>query len=78
MQSFKVNGAEPFQVPNKNGKFCISPSAQGYTLNFSADGVDYSPIKIATPQNETALFGPFSEGLWYKLVGNTSEVTIQC
>ena len=71
----KVSGENAFGVP-ANG-FAVSASEEGYTLNYSADGVSFSPISEATPANEVGVFVDAPKGMIYKLVGNNSTVYIQ-
>ena len=69
----KVTGEQPFQVLATN--FSISPSQQGYTLQISADGVNYSNLFAVSP-NVTRMVSGVANGSYYRLSGNTSEVVI--
>ena len=71
---FKVTGEEAFQVEAHS--FAVSPSSEGYTLNYSADGVNFTPWGEATPADENLSVTNFARGMYFKLVGNASEVTI--
>lgn len=71
---FKVLGEEVFQVEAAN--FAISPSASGYTLNYSADGVNFTPWEEITDADKTQVVACAARGMYYKLVDNISEVTI--
>jgi hypothetical protein len=71
----KVQGEEVFSVPTE--RFAISPSNEGYTLNYSADGVNFTAIDEATPANEVGVFVDAPKGMSYKLVGNNSTVYTQ-
>lgn len=73
-KTIKVNGEAPFQVEVPN--FAISPSASGYTLNYSADGVNYTAVEDATAADTNQVVCSAAGGLFYKLVGNTGEVTV--
>lgn len=75
MNTKKVTGEAPFQVVGT--AFAISPSAEGYTLNYSADGVNWTAYEEATEAGKTELVNSPVAGLYYKLVGNASEVTIR-
>lgn len=74
MVKIKIQGEQPFQVNAHS--FAASPSAEGYTLNYSADGIEYTAYKDATPANETLVVNGFSKSMYFKLAGNNSEVTI--
>jgi len=73
-KTIKVHGEAAFQVELPN--FAISPSASGYTLNYSADGVNYSAWEEATAAGETLVVCGAAGGMFYKLVGNTANVTV--
>lgn len=74
MAKFKVNGEAPFQVLSHS--FGISESNEGYTLNYSADGIDWTEWSEGTPANETCYVNFIPYGAYFKLAGNNSEVTI--
>lgn len=67
----KINKAEYFQIPTD--KFIIGPSASGYTLNYSADGVSWTPWKEATNANENQVVVGIPQNTYVKLVGNTTD-----
>jgi len=69
-----ITGETPFQVLAHS--FSVSPSSEGYTVNYSADGVNYTAFTAATPANETLIANDCSWGQYIKLVGNASPVTI--
>ena len=71
----KVSGEEVFYV--QSNAFAISPSAQGYTLNYSVDGENFTAYETATPSGETAIVNFAVAGMSYKLVGNEDDVYIQ-
>ncbi len=75
MKDFKITGEAPFQVLAHS--FSVSPSAEGYTLNYSADGYNYTAYTDATPANENLIVNGIACGMYFKLAGNASEVTIQ-
>lgn len=56
--------------------FAVSPSKEGYTLNYSANGTDWTAYKDATPANENLVVTNVPFGMWYKLVGNNSDLKI--
>lgn len=70
----KVINEAQFQVNASN--FAISPSASGYTLNYSADGVHFTAWDDVVPADTTQVVACGAVGMYYKLVGNTSEVIV--
>lgn len=71
----KIFGENPFSVPC--GEFGISPSNEGYTLNYSADGEQFTEWSTATPSGEVLIVTNAPKHMIYKLVGNQSEVYLQ-
>ena len=71
----KVSKETPFSCV-KNA-FAIGPSAEGYTLNYSVDGVTWTAYDEATPSGTTAIVNFGIPNLKYKLAGNNSDVLIQ-
>ena len=69
----KVTGEAPFQILTNN--FSISPSQEGYTLQISADGKNYSSL-FTVGANTTRLVTGVAANSYYRLLGNESEVTI--
>ena len=69
-----VSGETPFQIMAHS--CAISPSEQGYTLQYSANGVDYTSWDEATPANENLIVNGLAYGTFLRLSGNTSEVVI--
>lgn len=74
MQPRIVNGEQPFQVCAHS--FSVSPSASGYTLAYSADGSQFTEYTQSTPANEVLIVNGVGNNMYFKLVGNTSEVTV--
>lgn len=70
----KINGQQPFQVEAHS--FSVSPSTEGYTLNYSADGIDYTAYEENTPADEVLIVNGIARGQWFYLAGNNSEVSI--
>lgn len=75
MNTFKIIGEAVFQIVA--AAFAISPSASGYTLNYSVDGVNWTAYEEATEAAKNELVNCPVAGMYYKLVGNTGEVTIR-
>lgn len=69
-----ILGEEAFQVNAHS--FSVSPSSEGYTLNYSADGVNFTAYDKATPADETLICNGVGKGMFFKLVGNASELII--
>ena len=75
MNTFNVIGESPFQVPGR--AFAITPSLEGYTLNYSADGENWTAYPEATEAGVTELVNCPVAGMYFKLAGNFSEVVIR-
>lgn len=69
----KITGETPFQVLTNN--FSISPSNEGYTLQISADGVNFSNL-FSVGANVTRLVTGVAANSYYRLLGNQSAVQI--
>jgi len=72
--TLEISGETPFQVLGHS--FTVSPSSEGYTLNYSADGVNWTAYTDATPANDTLIVNGVAWGQYIKLAGNGSKVTI--
>ena len=70
---FKINGQQPFQILSDS--FSISPSLEGYMLQISADGENYSDLFQVSP-NTTKMCTGMANGSFYRLSGNNSEVIV--
>lgn len=71
MAQIKVTGEQPFQVGAP--RFAIGQTADGYTLNYSVDGENWTPWSAATPADTDQVVTNAAAGLYFKLAGNTSE-----
>ena len=69
----KIQGEQPFQVLASN--FSIGPSNEGYTLQISSDGKNYSDL-FSVGANVTRMVTGVANGSFYRLSGNASEVTV--
>jgi hypothetical protein len=69
----KITGEQPFQVLTNN--FSISPSNEGYTLQISADGTNYSNL-FTVGAGVTRLVTGVAANSYYRLSGNQSKVSI--
>lgn len=75
MAKIKVSGENSFQVGAS--KFCIGATENGYTLNYSADGVHFTPWEEGTLANVDQVVVGAAAGMYFKLAGNTTDdVTI--
>lgn len=70
----KVNGEDAFQVLAHS--FGVSPSSEGYTLQYSADGITYTDWEEETPANENLFVINVPKYTFFKLDGNSSDVII--
>lgn len=70
----KVYADKPFQVSAKG--FALSPSSTGYDLYYSADGINYTKWEETIPANETLIVTGTVNGVFYKCVGNSDELTL--
>jgi hypothetical protein len=70
-----IDGEKPFQVGLDN--FVISPSNEGYVLHYSADGYGYTAWEEATPANEVLVVNGVPNGMYFKLIGNNTILTLQ-
>lgn len=69
----KITGEQPFQVAAHS--FSVY-SEDSYTLNYSADGVNYTAYDEATPAGETLIVNGVAKGMYFYLEGNASDATI--
>lgn len=67
-----INGEQQFQVPAHS--FSVGFTA-GYTLQYSADGKDFTAWSAATPANEVLVVNGVGKDMWFKLSGNTTTAT---
>lgn len=74
MSTKKINGSEPFQILAHS--FSVSPSASGYTLSYSADGYNFTDWDEPTPADETLVVNGIAKGMFFKLSGNSSVVSV--
>lgn len=68
-----VQGQAVFQVLTNN--FSISPSSEGYTLQISADGKEFTNLFAVSP-NTTRMVTGVAAGSYYRLLGNNSKVSV--
>lgn len=68
-----INGEQPFQVAAHS--FSVY-SDDAYTLNYSADGENYTAWGDSTPAGEVLIVNGVAKGMYFYLEGNTSTATI--
>lgn len=69
----KILAEEPFNVMAHSFSFYC---ADEVTLNYSCDGVHFTPYTDATPAGETCIVNGVAKGMVFKLMGNTGEAII--
>ena len=70
----KVNKEEIF---NSYGPtMAISSTESGYTLAYSVDGVNWSQYKDTIPAGENCVVTDLVNGMFFKLIGNTSDEVV--
>lgn len=69
-----LSGENPIQILSHS--VAVSPTTNGYTFQYSADGVNYNSWSAATPANEILVVNHLAYGMFIRLSGNTESVTI--
>ena len=69
-----ITGEVQFQVLAHS--FAVSPSAEGYTLQYGVDGQNFTDWSEATPANENLVVNGIAKNMYFKLKGNNSTVII--
>ena len=64
----KINGEERFTA--KKNQFAVAPTTCGYTVAYSANGIDFTNDEAA---GENLVYIGAMTYAWYKLVGNTDN-----
>lgn len=75
MGKITIHGEQVFRA--QRDQFAVAPSEAGYTVAYSADGVNFTnDTDAVVPANETLVYlGAMTYG-WYKLVGNQGDVEV--
>lgn len=75
MAKITVHGEEVFRV--QRDQFAVAPTSAGYTVAYSANGVDFTNDSDAqVPADENLVYlGAMTYG-FYKLVGNEDNVEV--
>ena len=69
-----IENEKKFQA--KKNQFMVGPSTSGYTLAYSADGVDFTDYDLPTPAGENLIVNGAMMYGWFKLKGNSGEVVV--
>ena len=69
-----INKEEPFQVGAPI--FCIGQTAEGYTLNYSVDGTNWTAWEEMTAAETDTVVTNAAASMYFKLAGNTSDGVI--
>ena len=70
-----ITGEKVFSILKE--RIMIGPSSSGYKLAYSADGVNFTEYKEATPADTNVVVNNIPEECYFKLLGNTDTVTIK-
>lgn len=71
----KVKGEKPFSVVSDS--FAISPSNEGYTLQYSVEGTQWTSYEEEVPSGEVLVVAKTSKELFYRCLGNASDLTVK-
>lgn len=74
MSKFNIQGEQVFSTTSEN--FGISASNEEYTLNYSTDGIVFTPVDESTPSGENNFVIDAPTNIYWKCVGNNSNLTI--
>lgn len=75
MGKVTIHGEQVFRA--QRDQFAVAPSEAGYTVAYSADGVNFTnDTDAVVPAGENLVYlGAMTYG-WYKLVGNQGDVEV--
>lgn len=75
MAKITVHGEEAFRA--QKDQFAVAPTSAGYTVAYSANGVDFTnDTDAVVPANENLIYNGCMTYGWYKLVGNSDNVEV--
>lgn len=75
MAKVTVHGEEVFRA--QKSQFAVAPTSAGYTVAYSANGVDFTnDTDAVVPANENLIYNGCMTYGYYKLVGNTDDVDV--
>ena len=69
MAKIKIEADASFQVLSHS--FSVSPSSAAYTLQYSADGIDWTDYEEEVPADETLIVNGCAFGQFIRLEGYT-------
>lgn len=74
MSRVRISGEQPWQVLSHSA--VLSPSSEGYTLQFSANGIDYTDYPETVPANESLMVCNCAKFTYFRCKGNQSIIDI--
>lgn len=75
MGKITVHGEEVFRA--QKDQFAVAPTSAGYTVAYSANGVDFTnDTQAVIPANENLVYLGCMQFGYYKLVGNEDDVEV--
>lgn len=75
MGKITVHGEEVFRA--QKNQFAVAPTSAGYTVAYSANGVDFTnDTDAVVPANENLVYLGAMQYGYYKLVGNVDNVDV--
>lgn len=75
MAKITIHGEQVFRA--QKDQFAVAPSEGGYTVAYSADGVNFTnDTDAVVPAGENLVYLGAMQYGWYKLVGNTGDVEV--
>lgn len=69
-----IHNDAPFQVLSHS--FSLSPSNEGYTLQYSATGSDWTSYSDAVPANENLIVNGIAKGMYFRCLNNASDLVL--
>lgn len=69
-----VRGEAQFQVLAHS--FSLSPSSEGYTLEYSASGNGWTAYPDAVPANEVLIVNGIAKGMFFRCKNNASDLDL--
>ena len=75
MAKITVHGEEVFRA--QKSQFAVAPTSAGYTVAYSADGLNFTnDTDAVVPANENLVYLGSMQYGYYKLVGNADDVDV--
>ena len=76
MAKITVHGEEVFRA--QKSQFAVAPTSAGYTVAYSANGIDFTnDTEAVVPANENLVYLGAMQYGYYKLVGNADNVEVR-